>query len=181
MANLIKKYKLEVAPKLKEEFGVKNDLALPFLEKIVLNASTVDSLADRSTLEKVKAELAQISGQMPKVTLAKKSISTFKLKKADPIGLMVTLRGKRSWDFLENFISIVVPRMRDFRGMPGEKLDAGGNYSFGIAEQILFPQIDYAKIVKPRGLVITLVIKKSDQKKTKRMLELLGMPFKKES
>ena len=181
MINIIKKYKEEAAPKLKEEFNLENDLALPYLEKIVLNASVVDSLSDKGVIEKVKSQLGQISGQMPKITLAKKSISTFKLKEKDPIGVMVTLRGKRSWDFLENFISLVAPRMRDFRGMSNEKFDEKGSYSFGVAEQIIFPQIDYSKIDKPRGLVVTLVIKKSDKQKSKRMLELLGMPFRKEN
>ena len=140
-------------------------MALPYLEKIVLNASVVDGLSDKGVIEKVKSQLGQISGQMPKITLAKKSISTFKLKEKDPIGVTVTLRGKRSWDFLENFISLVAPRMRDFRGMPDDKFDEKGNYSFGVAEQILFPQIDYSKIDKTRGLVVTIVIKKSDKQK----------------
>ncbi|OGD97415.1 50S ribosomal protein L5 [Candidatus Curtissbacteria bacterium RIFCSPLOWO2_01_FULL_38_11b] len=176
-----KYYKDEVSPKLKEEFKIKNDLSLPFLEKIVLNASVVDSFSDKAVLEKVKNQMADISGQMPKITLAKKSISSFKLKQNDPIGVMVTLRGKKSWNFLESFISLVAPRMRDFRGMPDDKFDEKGNYSFGVAEQILFPQIDYSKIDKPRGLVVTLVIQKSDKQKSKRMLELLGLPFRKEN
>ncbi len=181
MVTLIKKYKDEVTPKLKQEFNLKNDLSLPQLEKIVLNASAVDALSDKGVIEKVKSQLAQISGQMPKVTRAKKSISTFKLKQNDTIGVMTTLRGRRSWNFLEQFIAIVAPRMRDFRGMANDKFDNKGNYSFGVAEQILFPQIDYSKIDKTRGLVVTLVIKKSDPQKSKRMLELLGLPFKKEN
>ena len=181
MNKISKKYKDEVSPKLKEEFKLENDLALPYLEKIVLNASVVDGLSDKGVIEKVKSQLGQISGQMPKITLAKKSISTFKLKEKDPIGVTVTLRGKRSWDFLENFISLVAPRMRDFRGMPDDKFDEKGNYSFGVAEQILFPQIDYSKIDKTRGLVVTIVIKKSDKQKSKRLLELLGLPFRKEN
>ncbi len=181
MANLVKKYKEEVAPKLKEEFNLKNDLSLPQLEKVVLNASVVDALSDKAVLEKVKNQLSEIAGQTPKITRAKKSISTFKLKQNDPIGVMVNLRGQRSWNFLEQFIALVAPRMRDFRGMPDDKFDDKGNYSFGILEQILFPQVDYSKIDKTRSLVMTLVIKNSDRKKSKRMLELLGLPFRKEN
>lgn len=181
MNNLQIKYKEEVKFKLKEEFGLKNDLSLPFIEKVILNAGAAEALSDKGVIEKIKEQLATIAGQIPKVTQAKKSISSFKLKQGDSIGVMVTLRGKKAWDFLEKFISIVIPRMRDFRGMPKEKFDEKGNYNFGMSEQILFPEIDYSKIDKVRGLVITLVIKNSDKEKSKRMLELLGLPFRKES
>ena len=177
MTNLLSKYK-ESRPKLKEEFGLKNELAAPTLEKIVLNASVVDAISNKEILEKVKDQLATISGQRPRVTLARKSISSFKLKKNDQIGVMVTLRRKRAWHFLEKLISVVLPRMRDFRGLDETKFDRFGNYSLGIREQILFPEIDYAKIDKIRGLVVTIVIKNSDQEKSQKFLELLGVPFR---
>ena len=176
--NLLKTYKTEMVPKLKETFGLKNDLSTPKLEKIVLNAGVADAISDKAILEKVKTQLAIISGQMPKVTLAKKSISTFKLKEKDPIGITVTLRGKKAWDFMERFVGIVMPRMRDFRGLPSNKFDRFGNYSLGIPEQIIFPEIDYSKIDKIRGLVLTLVIKNSDKEKSQIFMEMLGFKFR---
>lgn len=178
--NLYEKYLKEVLPKLKEEFGIKNDLALPALEKVVLNVGAAEAISNKAILEKIKEQLAQISGQMPKITEAKKSISSFKLKEKDQIGAVVTLRGKRAWNFLERFFKVVIPRMRDFRGLQKEKFDKAGNYSIGLSEQILFPEIDYAKIDKIRGLVVTIVIKNSQPQKSQKMLELLGAPFRKE-
>ena len=177
--SLYQKYQEEVLPKLKEEFGISNNLASPKIEKIVLNAGVAEAISAKDVLEKVKEQLSTISGQMPRITLAKKSISAFKLKEKDAIGVMVTLRGKRAWNFLERFIAIVIPRIRDFRGLSKEKFDRAGNYSIGLSEQILFPEIDYAKIDKIRGLVITVVIKNSDTQKSQKLLELLGAPFQK--
>lgn len=179
MTNLNIKYREEVVPKLKEEFGIKNELALPSIEKIVVNVGAAEALQNKEVLGKIKEQLAIISGHAPTITLAKKSISTFKLKAKDPIGVMVTLRGKKAWDFLEKLIRIVIPRIRDFRGMHDNKFDKIGNYSFGLAEQTLFPYLEYSKIDKVRGLVISIVVKKSDPEKTKRMFELLGVPFRK--
>lgn len=181
MSTLLAKYNKEAVPKLKEEFNLTNILELPIIEKIVLNVGAAEALSDKGVIEKIKEQLAAIAGQQPRVTRAKHSVSTFKLKEGDPIGVMVTLRGKKTWNFLEKFIATVGPRIRDFRGMPEDKFDKKGNYSFGIVEQILFPEIDFSKVDKPRGLVITLVIKNSDGKKSKRLLELLGLPFRKES
>lgn len=179
MNNLKTKYINEALPKLKEEFQIENNLACPTIEKVVINTGASEAITNKEVLEKIKDQMSQITGQLPRITLAKKSISTFKLKQNDPIGVMVTLRGKKAWDFLERFVSIVIPRTRDFRGIPQEKFDEKGNYSLGIQEQILFPEIDYAKIDKIRGLVVTIVIKNSDKQKSYRMLELLGLPFKK--
>lgn len=179
MTNLNIKYREEVVPKLKEEFGIKNELALPSIEKIVVNVGAAEALQNKEVLGKIKEQLAIISGHAPTITLAKKSISTFKLKAKDPIGVMVTLRGKKAWDFLEKLINIVIPRIRDFRGMHDNKFDKIGNYSFGLAEQTLFPYLEYSKVDKVRGLVISIVVKKSDPEKTKKMFELLGVPFRK--
>lgn len=176
--NLINKYRNEIIPKLKEELSLKNDLAVPTVEKIVINVGASEALTSREVLEMIKQQIAAVAGQRPKETLAKKSISTFKLRKNDPIGVMVTLRGIRAWNFLEKFIAIVIPRMRDFRGLSLSKFDEFGNYSLGLNEQILFPEVDYSKIDKVRGLVVTIVIKRGDKQKSKKLLELLGVPFK---
>ncbi len=174
-------YKDTVAPTLMGEFGVKNIFALPRIEKVVINVGAAEALSSKEVLAKIKEQIAVIAGQEPRVTEAKKSISTFKLKEGDPIGVMVTLRGKKAWDFLDKFGKIVAPRIRDFRGLPDDKFDAHGNYSFGMTEQILFPQIDYSKVDKVRGLVFTIVIKNSNREKSKRLLELLGLPFVKKA
>jgi len=179
MNNLYKRYKKEIALALKEEFKIKNNLAVPTVKKVVINVGAGEALSSKEVIEKIKDQLAQITGQMPRVTLAKKSISTFKLKKGDAIGVMVTLRGKKAWDFIENFISIVVPRMRDFRGLDKTKFDHMGNYNLGITEQILFPQIEYSKIDKIRGLEITFVVANSTPEKSMRVFQLMGLPFKK--
>ncbi len=180
MNNLQQKYQKEVLPKLSREFGVKNSQSLPYLEKIVVNSGTSDALTNREVLTKVKEDIAQITGQIPKITFAKKSISTFKLKAGDQIGVMVTLRGQKAWDFLQKLISIVAPRIRDFRGMPAGNFDNAGNYNLGFSEHTIFPGMDLSKVEKPRGLVVSLVFKNSDRQKSKRLMELLGLPFRNE-
>ncbi|OGD86407.1 50S ribosomal protein L5 [Candidatus Curtissbacteria bacterium RIFCSPHIGHO2_01_FULL_41_11] len=178
MTNLQTKYKQEIMPKLKQEFNLKNDLAIPYVEKVVVNMGIAEAKDNKDILTKVDEQLATITGQKPKITRAKAAISTFKLREKDPIGMMVTLRGKKAWIFLEKLIAIVMPRMRDFRGLQTNKFDKMGNYSLGITEQILFPEIDYAKIDKIRGLVVSIVIKNSDPEKSKKLMELLGVPFR---
>ncbi len=179
MNNLYKKYKEEILPILREEFNIANDLAAPAIKKVVLNVGAGEALSSKDVIGKIKDQVAQITGQNPRITLAKKSISTFKLKKGDAIGVMVTLRGKKAWDFIENFISIVVPRMRDFRGLEKTKFDHMGNYNLGITEQILFPQIEYSKVDKIRGLEVTFVISNSNPEKSARFFEIMGLPFRK--
>lgn len=179
MSNLLSIYNEEIIPKLKEEFKIKNTLALPRIEKVVVNIGASEALTTKDILEKIKEQLAIISGQQPKITKAKKSISTFKLKQNDQIGAMVTLRNKKAWDFLDKFITIVIPRIRDFRGLSKEKFDIGGNYSIGITEQSIFPHLEYSKIDKARGLVVTIVIKNGGKEISPRFFELLGLPFKK--
>lgn len=179
MDSLQEKYQKEIRPKLKEEFGLKNDLAAPTLKKIVLNMGLADALTNKDVLVKAKSQLAQIAGQMPSVTRAKAAISNFKLRAGDLIGAMVTLRGRRAWSFLTKLQSIVLPRMRDFRGLDSSKFDKFGNYNLGLEEQILFPEVDYSKIDKIRGLVVSVVFKNSSPEKSKKLMELLGFPFKK--
>lgn len=179
MSAILTKYKTEILPKLREEFAIKNDMAAPLIDKIVINAGATEALINPDVIEKIKDQLASIAGQRPRVTLARKSISSFKLRAGDPIGVMVTLRGKKAWHFLEKFIAIVAPRMRDFRGLQESRFDKFGNYSFGLTEQILFPEVEYSKIDKVRGLVVTVVVKNSNLAKSKKLFELLGLPFSK--
>ena len=178
MSWIVDLYNNEVVKKLKEEFKITNDLAVPKIEKIVINTSIVDALSNKEVVEKAGAQIADIAGQKPRLTRAKQAISNFKLRKGDPIGLMVTLRNKKAWFFLEKLIAIVAPRMRDFRGVSEIKFDKFGNYNLGITEQILFSEIDYAKIEKIRGLVVTIVVKNSNPQMSKKLLELLGLPFR---
>ncbi len=175
--SLFTKYQDEAKPALKKEFNLKNDLQVPSLDKIVLNMGVAEAITNKEVLEKARTQLASIAGQTPRTTRAKKAIANFKLKEKDPIGLAVTLRGKRAWNFLEKLIAIVLPRMRDFRGLSEVKFDKHGNYNLGITEQIIFPEVDYSKIDKTRGLVVSIVIKNSTQEMSKRFLELLGAPF----
>lgn len=176
--SLLDKYTKETGPQLMKEFNISNPHSTPIISKVVLNVGAAEALSDKGVLEKIKDQLASISGQAPRVTLAKKSISTFKLRAKDPIGVMVTLRGKKAWDFLEKLAFIVMPRMRDFRGLPISKFDRFGNYNYGITEQIIFPEIEYSKVDKVRGLVVSVIIKNSNPEKSKRLLELLGFKFK---
>ena len=177
--NLLKKYKEEIVPQLKKELEIDNDLMLPTIEKIVLNMGLGEARENKEIMNRASEQLAAISGQKPKVTRAKKAISTFKLRKGDSIGAMVTLRGKRAWSFLEKLIAIVIPRMRDFRGIPTTNFDKLGNFSMGINEQILFPEIEYSKIDKIRGLMVTVVIKNTNVERSIKLFELLGVPFRK--
>ena len=179
MGDLGKTFNLETVSHLQKELAVANLMAVPRIVKIVLNMGLAEALTNKDTLEKAMEQLAAISGQKPKFTKAKKSISSFKLREGDKIGAMVTLRGQKAWHFLEKLIAIVSPRIRDFRGVDDSKFDRLGNYSLGIAEQIIFPEVNYAQVDKIRGMVITIVFKNSNPEKSKRLLELIGLPFKK--
>lgn len=177
--NLQEKYQQEVVPALMEEFGMKNKMAVPKIKKIVANIGIKEGAKDKGALEKATEQLRQITGQKPKISPAKKSIANFKIREGDPIGLTVTLRGKRMYDLLTKLIAVVLPRVRDFHGVPRRSFDGRGNYTLGFAEQIVFPEIDYAKIDRIRGLELTLVIEGSNAKISERLLELMGMPFEK--
>ena len=177
--NLKQVYQETAVPKLMEEFGITNKMAIPRLLKTVVNMGVKEGANDKGVIDKVAPQLADITGQKAKVTKAKKSIANFKLREGAPIGLTVTLRGKRMYDFLTKLINIVLPRVRDFQGVPDKSFDSNGNYTLGISEQIVFPEIEYGKIDKIRGLEMTIVTQSGDSKISKRLLELLGMPFKK--
>jgi len=179
MNNLQEKYREEIRPKLAKEFGLKNTLAVPLVEKVVINMGLGEGAQDKGLIEKVSEELKVITGQKPKINKARLAIAGFKIREGDPIGLMVTLRSKRMYNFLEKLFKIVLPRVRDFHGVSASSFDGQGNYNLGISEQIVFPEIDYAKIDKVRGFQITIVVKTNDEMKSRRLLEEMGMPFAK--
>lgn len=183
MNRLQEKYQKEVIPALQKELGRTNVLSLPRPTKIVVNVgiSKKEGTDTTKSLESMQAQLATITGQKPKMTAAKKSIAGFKIRAGDHVGICVTLRGTNMWEFLDKLISIVLPRMKDFQGVPRTSFDKTGNYSLGFAEQIVFPEIEYDKIDRVRGLQVTVVNSGNDPKESMRMLELLGMPFEKEN
>lgn len=182
MTRLKEKYVSEVAPKLKEEFGVANVMAVPAITKVVLSVGMGDAKDNQTVLEKVVENLAAMSGQQPAVTAAKKSVSTFKLAQGNKIGAMVTLRGNRMYEFLDKLMNVVLPKVRDFRGIPDTSFDGQGNFTLGVAEQALFPEVNFQSGVlggRVRGLGISIVTTAKNREQGKRLLELLGMPFKK--
>lgn len=180
ISHLAKKYQEEIVPTLKKEFGLVNILAVPKLVKVNVNVGLKEAAHDEGLLTKAVEELAAITGQKPKVCLAKKSIAAFKIVKGNPIGLTVTLRGVRMYDFLDKLLNIVLPRVRDFRGASLSSFDGQGNYTIGLEEQIVFPEIEFTKIEKTRGLEVTIVTNAGTDEKARKLLELLGVPFKKE-
>lgn len=177
MQNFYQKFQKEGIVKLKEKLGIKNILALPRLLKIVINVSLGEALTNKNAIENTMKQIAVIAGQKPIVTHAKRDISTFKLRKGDAIGIKVTLRGTRMYDFIEKLIKITLPRIRDFRGLPLESFDGKGNYTLGISEQIVFPEIEYSEVDKTRGLEISIVTSGRDKKQTMKLLEIFGLPF----
>lgn len=177
---LIKKYKEEVAPHLQKKFGYKNIHQIPCLEKISINAGVGEAIQDSKVLDGVVSDLALVTGQKPVITRAKKSISNFKLRQGMKIGAKVTLRKDMMWEFLDRFISVSVPRIRDFRGYSDTAFDGRGNYSLGVKEQIIFPEINVDKIDKIRGMDITFVTTAKTDEEAYELLLSLGFPFKKQ-
>jgi len=175
--NLQERFNKEILKKLQHELGIKNVNAVPKLTKIVINMGVKDALANKKNIEKSMEVLTQITGQKPKVTAAKKSIATFKLREGDKVGLVVTLRGKRMYSFFEKLVNIVLPRLRDFRGVSKKSFDGRGNYSLGFSEDTVFPEIDPGKIDRLQGLELTIVTKANDNKEGEALLRELGMPF----
>lgn len=171
-------YQNEVVPKLVETFKYKNSMEVPKLDKIVLNMGLGEATHNIKILDAAVEELKLIAGQKPVITRAKKSIAAFKLREGMPIGCMVTLRRKRMFDFLNKLINVALPRVRDFKGISGKALDRRGNYTLGIKEQIIFPEIDYDKIDRIKGLNITIVTTAKTDEEGKELLRLLGMPFR---
>jgi len=177
-SRLQEEYWANVTPQLKSRLGYDNIMQLPKLEKIVLSVGLGEAIQDAKTLEAAGRDLATISGQRPVTTKAKKSIATFKLRAGMPVGMMVTLRGKRMYDFFDKLVNTVLPRFRDFHGISRDSFDGRGNYSLGIKEQIVFPEIDYDKIDKIRGLEVTVVTTAKNDDEARALLELMGMPFR---
>ncbi len=171
------RYQKEVIPALVAEFGYKNVMQVPRLEKIVVNIGLGEATKNPHALEAAERDLAAITGQHPVITRAKSSISSFKLRKGMSIGMMVTLRGKRMYDFLDKLVNATLPRTRDFQGTPRNSFDGRGNYTLGLREQIIFPEIEYDKVDKARGLEISIVTTAQNNDEGGRLLELLGMPF----
>lgn len=179
MAKLHEIYKDTVVPELKKQFGYTSVMQVPRIEKITLNMGVGEAVADKKILENAVADLTAISGQKPLVTKARKSVASFKIRQGYPIGAKVTLRGERMWDFLERLVSIAIPRIRDFRGVSSKSFDGRGNYSMGVREQIIFPEIDYDKVDAVRGLDITITTTARSDDEGRALLAAFNFPFKK--
>ena len=176
-AGLRLRYRDEVIPALQKEFNYTNPMQVPRLTKIVVNIGLGETLTNAKALDAAVGDLAQITGQKPIVTRARRSIAQFRLRTGNPIGAKVTLRGQHMWDFLERLTRLALPRIRDFRGVPSKSFDGRGNYSLGLREQLAFPEIDYDKIDRLRGLEVSIVTTAETDEESKRLLQLLGMPF----
>jgi large subunit ribosomal protein L5 len=170
-------YRQEVVPALMKEFGYRNVMEVPRLEKIVVNIGLGEALQDPKALDSAAGDVAAIVGQKPIVTRAKRSIANFKVRQGNRIGLMVTVRGDRMWEFMDRMVNAALPRIRDFRGVPTKGFDGRGNYSMGIREQLIFPEIEYDKIDRIRGLQVTLITSARNDEEGRRLLQLLGVPF----
>ena len=177
MDRLQEKYVNEVVPALTEKFGYKNVMQLPKIEKIIINMSVGESVGNPKALDSAVADLALITGQKPILTRAKKSLAAWKLRQGMPIGAKVTLRGTRMYQFLDKFMNVALPRVRDFRGISSKSFDGRGNYATGLKEQLFFPEIEYDKIDKLRGMNIVVVTNAKTDEESREMLKLLGMPF----
>lgn len=174
---LLERYRNEIVPKLMEEFGYRSPMQVPRLKKVVLNVGLGEALTNSRALENTVRDISLISGQKPVVTRARKSIAGFKLRAGAPIGVAVTLRGQRMMYFLDRLLNAALPRIRDFRGVPRKSFDGRGNYSLGIREHTIFPEIEYGQIDRIRGLLVTIVTSANTDREAERLLELLGMPF----
>ena len=178
MARLQEVYKKEVVPKLKERFGYANVMQVPKLTKITINMGVGEAMADKKIIDHAAGNLGQISGQKPKITRARKSIATFKVRENWPIGCVVTLRGARMYEFLDRLINIALPRVRDFRGLPSRSFDGRGSYSMGIKEQIIFPEIDFDKVDALRGMDVTIVTSAKTDAEARALLEAFNFPLR---
>jgi large subunit ribosomal protein L5 len=178
MSRLKERYDKEVTAALKKEFGYTNVMAIPKIQKIVVNMGLGEATQNAKLVDTGADEVARITGQKPVVTRAKKSIAQFKVRQGMPIGSMVTLRGERMWDFLDRLISVALPRVRDFRGVSVKGFDGRGNYTLGLKDQLLFPEIDYMKVDKARGMNISVVTTAKSDEESRKLLQLLGMPFR---
>jgi large subunit ribosomal protein L5 len=177
-ARLKERYQKEIAPAIAKEFAIKNPMAVPRLDKVVINMGMGEAIANAKILDTAADELRAITGQKPVVTKAKKSIASFKLRQGMPIGTMVTLRGDRMYEFLDRLVSVALPRVRDFRGVSPKAFDGRGNYTIGVREQLIFPEIDFNKVDKLRGMNISIVTTAQTDELARALLKALGMPFR---
>ena len=173
------KYREEIAPKLKDELGLANPMQVPTLQKIVLNVGLGEAVQDKKAIDEALDELGLIAGQKPRVNKARKSIANFKVREGMPIGVSVTLRGARMWEFFDRLLSVAIPRVRDFRGLSPRAFDGRGNYSVGASEQLIFPEIDFDRVTTTRGLNITIVTTAENDDQGRALLEAFGFPFRK--
>ena len=178
MARLQEVYRGTVVKKVMEEQGYKNPMQVPHIEKITLNMGVGEAIADKKVIESARSDMEKISGQKPVTTLARKSVASFKVRDGYPIGCKVTLRREHMYEFLDRLINIAIPRVRDFRGLNGKSFDGRGNYSMGVKEQIIFPEIDYEKIDKIRGMDITITTSAKTDEEAKALLTAFSFPFK---
>jgi large subunit ribosomal protein L5 len=178
MTRLKEKYQKEVIPALKKEFGYKNVMAVPKIEKVVVNMGLGEATSNAKIVDTGADELGRITGQRPVTRRAKKSIAAFKVRKGMPIGTMVTLRGDRMWEFLDRLMSIALPRVRDFKGVSPRGFDGRGNYTLGLRDQIIFPEIDYMKVDKARGMNVSVVTTAKTDQEARKLLQFIGMPFR---
>ena len=179
MARLADKYKKDVVPVLKKEFGIENPMAIPKIEKVVLNMGIGEAISNAKLVDAAAEELTRIAGQKAVVTRAKKSIAAFKLRTGMPIGVSVTLRGERMYEFLDRFVNAVLPRVRDFRGVSPRAFDGRGNYTLGVKDQLIFPEIDFNKVDRTRGMNISIVTTARTDEEGRALLKQFGMPFTK--
>ena len=177
-SRLREKYAKEVVPALQKEFGYTNVMAIPKIEKVVVNMGLGEATSNAKIIDTGSDELARITGQKPVTRRAKKSIAQFKVRQGQPIGTMVTLRGERMYEFIDRLVSIALPRVRDFRGVSARGFDGRGNYTLGLRDQLMFPEIDYLKVDKPRGMNISFVTTAKTNEEARRLLQLMGMPFR---
>ena len=177
-ARLKEKYRKELKSALQKELGLENPMAVPRLEKIVVNMGLGEATQNSKMLDPLANDLAQIAGQKPVTTRAKKSIAAFKLREGMPIGTMVTLRGDRMYEFLDRLVSIALPRVRDFKGVSPKGFDGRGNYTLGLRDQLLFPEIDYMKVDKARGMNVSVVTSAKTDEEARKLLQFIGMPFR---
>ena len=178
MSRLKEKYQKEVVPALQKEFGYKNVMAVPKIQKVVVNMGLGEATANAKIIDTGADELARITGQKPVTRRAKKSIAAFKVRKGQPVATMVTLRGERMWEFLDRLMSIALPRVRDFKGVSPKGFDGRGNYTLGLRDQLLFPEIDYMKVDKARGMNVSVVTTAKTDEEARKLLQFMGMPFR---
>ncbi len=178
MSRIKERYVKEAVPALRKEFGYSNIMAVPKIRKVVVNMGLGEATQNVKIIDTAHDELARVTGQRPVTTRAKKSIAAFKVRKGMPIGSMVTLRGERMWEFLDRLMNIALPRVRDFKGVSPKGFDGRGNYTLGLRDQLLFPEIDYLKVDKARGMNVSVVTSAKTDQEARRLLQLIGMPFR---